>query len=169
MTPTVVSSVRPVALMVHLVHCHAFSRPIGGQHVGLLEQRRFGSLVAVALCLARRWRHFDSLGGGGASARSAAALRLARSAAVIRLARGWRSRLARWRRRFDLHGGGASARMVCGGVFAFATIANLAFRAWLWVLWDGHHGNGCSGPQSRLSESARAGSVAGISGSNPCR
>ena len=127
MTPSVVSSVRPVALLVHLVHRHAFPRPIGGQRVGLLEQRRFGSLVAVALCLARRWRRFDSLGGGGASARSAAALRLARSAAVIRLARGWRSRLARRRRRFDLHGGGASARTVCGSVIAFATIANLCF------------------------------------------
>ena len=35
------------------------------------------------------------------------------------------------------------------------------------ILLEDQIRNGCSGPQSRLSESARAGSVAGIS--NPCR
>ena len=123
MTPTVVSSVRPVAFLVHLVHRHAFPRPVGGRRVGLLEQRRFGSLAAVALCLARRRRRFVPLGSGDASARSAAA-------AVL---------LARRLRRFCSLGGGgagslgggstsirsAAARTVCVGGIAFATVANL--------------------------------------------
>ena len=29
-----VSPVRPVALLVHLVHRHAFPRPVGGRRVG---------------------------------------------------------------------------------------------------------------------------------------
>ena len=126
MTPTVVSSVRPVAFLVHLVHRHAFPRPVGGRRVGLLEQRRFGSLAAVALCLARRRRRrFVPLGSGGASARLAAA-------AIL---------LARRRRRFCSLGGGragllggggawirsAAARTVCGGGIALATVANLCF------------------------------------------
>ena len=87
MTPTVVSSVRPspVAVLVHLVHRHAFPRHVGERRVGLLEQRRFGPLGGSGA---------GSLGGGGAgslggdsaSIRSAAtpqpSSRLARSAAA---------------------------------------------------------------------------------------
>ena len=51
MTPLVVSSVRPVALLVHLVHRYAFPRPVGGL-------RRFCSLGGGGTGL---------LGGGGAS------------------------------------------------------------------------------------------------------
>ena len=119
--------------------------------VGLLEQRRFGSLAAVALCLAGRRRRFVQLGSGGASARSAAA-------AIL---------LARRQRRCSLGGGGAglpggggasirsaAARTVCGGGIALLLSPTFAFRVWLLVLWDDR--NGCSGQQSRLSESARA-------------
>ena len=93
MTSTVVSSVCPVALLVHLVHRHAFPRPVSGRCIGLLKQRHFGSLAARALCLARRRRRFVPLSSGGASARSAAA--------AILLARRLQSRLARRRRHFD--------------------------------------------------------------------
>ena len=48
-----------------------------------------------------------------------------------------------------------------GGV-ASTSVAVFAFRVWLWVLWPVDDRSGCSGPQFRLSESARAGSVAGF-------
>ena len=59
----------------------------------------------------------------------------------------------------------SAANMFSGQTSAY--VANFAFRVWLWVLWDEH--NGCSRQQSRLSESARAGWVAGISNPSPSR
>ena len=120
MTPTVVSSVRPVALLVDLVYRHAFPRPVGGPPRRRATRRLAG---AAALRLAS--------GGGALYRLVVAAVRLARSAVAALLS---------------------------------LLSPTFAFRAWLWVLWDERHG--CSGPQSRLSESAGAGSVAGIS--NPC-
>ena len=57
---------------------------------------------------------------------------------------------------FPAVGGG---RRRFGGV-ASTSVANLCFSGPALVLWDDR--NGCSGPRSRLSESARAGSVAGV-------
>ena len=54
--------------------------------------------------------------------------------------------------------GSARRRTAAGGDASAGWLRLLsptfAFRAWLCVLWDDH--NDCSGPRSRLSESARA-------------
>ena len=64
--------------------------------------------------------------------------------------------LARLTRRRTAAGGDASAAWL-----RLLSLSSLLARVRLWVLWDDR--NGCSGPQSRLSESARAARSQGFS------